>query len=135
MDRLPATVTIDDVRRLALTLERSYEALVRDRVRFRIGRIVYVAFSRDETIMGFAFPKDERAALVAAEPDKFLLPRPSDMRYNWVHVRLAAIGEAEMRELVIDAWRMCVPKKISAAYDALHEHGTGITGPRRGPRQ
>jgi hypothetical protein len=111
-------VTIDDVRPFALSLPRSYEVLVRDRVKFRVGRIVYVAFSRDETQMGFGFPKEERAALVASEPDKFLLPRQSDMRYHWVEVRLAAIDVDEMRELVLDAWRMVVPKKVAAAYDA-----------------
>ena len=111
-------VTIDDVRALALTLPRTTEALVRDRVKFRIGRIVYVAFSRDETLMGFGFPKEEREALVASEPDKFLMPRPSDMRYQWVVVRLAAIEEDEMRELVLDAWAMCVPKKVSREHFA-----------------
>ncbi|MEY2402676.1 MAG: hypothetical protein QOD38_227 [Acidimicrobiaceae bacterium] len=109
-------VTIDDVRELALTLPRSYEAFVRDRVKFRVGRIVYLAFSRDETQMGFAFPKEERSALVDSEPDKFLLPRQSDMRYHWVEVRLAAIDRAEMRELVLDAWRMVVPKRVVAEH-------------------
>ena len=88
--------------------------VVRDRIKFRVGRIVYVAFSPDETVMGFAFPKEERAALVASEPDKFMLPSKSDMRYNWIHVRLDAIDLEELRELVIDAWRMCVPKKVAA---------------------
>ena len=111
-------VTIDDVRALALTLPRTTEALVRDRVKFRVGRIVYVAFSRDETLMGFGFPKEEREALVASEPDKFLMPKPSDMRYQWVVVRLAAIEEDEMRELVLDAWAMCVPKKVSREHFA-----------------
>ena len=106
-------VTIDDVRALALTLPRSYEALVRDRVKFRVGRIVYLAFSRDETMMGFAFPKEEREALVESEPDKFLMPKPSDLRYNWVVVRLDAIDAVEMRELVLDAWRMVVPKRVA----------------------
>jgi len=109
-------VTIDDVRELALTLERSYEALVRDRVKFRVGRIVYLAFSRDETLMGFAFPKEERAALIASEPEKFMMPKPSDQRYHWVVVRLDAIDEAEMREIVVDAWRMVVPKRVAEAY-------------------
>ncbi len=111
-------VTIDDVRALASTLPRSTEALVRDRVKFRVGRIVFVAFSRDETQMGFGFPKEEREALVASEPDKFLMPKPSDMRYQWVVVRLAAIEEDEMRELVLDAWAMCVPKKVSREHFA-----------------
>ena len=106
-------VTIDDVRELALSLPRSYEALVRDRVKFRVGQIVYLAFSRDEQIMGFAFPKEEREALVASEPDKFLMPSPSDLRYQWVEVRLAALDHDEMTELVQDAWRMVVPKKVA----------------------
>ena len=107
-------ITVEDVRRIASSLPRSYEVVVRDRIKFRVGRIVYVAFSPDETVMGFAFPKEERAALVASEPDKFMLPSKSDMRYNWIHVRLDAIDLEELRELVIDAWRMCVPKKVAA---------------------
>ena len=59
----------------------SYGAVV---VKFRVGRIVHAAFSRDETIMGFGFPRDEREALVASEPDKFLMPRPTEMPYQWV---------------------------------------------------
>jgi len=109
-------VTLDDVRALALTLPRTTEALVRGRVKFRVGQIVYLSFARDETLMGFAFPKDEREWLVGTEPDKFLMPRPSDLRYNWVVVRLAAIDEEEMRGLVIDAWSMVVPKSVSAPY-------------------
>ena len=89
---------------------------MRGRVKFRVGRIVYVAFSRDETLMGFGFPKDERDWLVGTEPEKFLMPRDSDLRYNWVVVRLAAIDAEEMRGLVIDAWAMCVPKSVSAPY-------------------
>lgn len=106
-------VTVDDVRRITSTLPRSYEVVVRDRIKFRVGQLVFVAFSRDETVMGVAFPKDERAAMVAAEPDKFMLPGTSDMRYNWIEVRLDAIGLEELRELVIDGWRMCVPKSVS----------------------
>lgn len=109
-------VTIDDVRALAETLPRSYEALVRDRVKFRVGRIVYLAFSRDDTMMGFAFPKDEREGLIASEPDKFLMPKKADQRYNWVVVRLAAIDHEEMRELVLDAWRMVVPERVAAEH-------------------
>ncbi len=112
-------VTIEDVRSLAMRLPRTTEALVRDRVKFRVGRIVYVSFSRDETLMGFASPKEEREALVRSEPEKFMMPSRSDLRYNWVLVRLAAIDASEMRELVLDAWRMVVPKRVAAAYDEL----------------
>ena len=106
--------TIDDVRAVVADLPRSYEAIVRDRIKFRVGRLVYVAFSRDETIMGFAYPKEERDALIAARPDTFSMPSVGDQRYNWVLARLDALDESEMRELVLDAWRMVVPRKLAA---------------------
>ncbi len=112
-------VTVEEVRRLALSLPRTEEALVRDRVKFRVRSLVYVSFSRDETLMGFAFPKEEREGLVASEPHKFLLPDPSDMRFNWVRARRAALESDEMRELVIDAWRMVVPKRVAAEHLGL----------------
>ncbi len=96
-----------------MALPRTTEALVRDRVKFRIGQIVYLALSRDETLMGFAFPKDEREALIASEPDKFLMPEQRDLRYQWCVVRLAAIDRTELREIIEDAWRMVVPKRLA----------------------
>ena len=112
---------LDDVRSVAAGLPRSTEAFVQGRVKFRVGRIVYLAFARDETKLGFAFPKEFRAALVESEPDKFMLPRPSDLRYNWAVVRLESIDAAELRDLVVDAWAMVVPKRIAAAYAETHE--------------
>jgi hypothetical protein len=112
---------VDEVRAFALGLPRTHEALVHDRVKFRVGQIVYVAFSHDETLMGFGFPREERELLVESEPDKFTMPRQSDLRFKWVVARLAAIDACEMRELVFDAWRMVVPKKVAAAYEATHE--------------
>jgi hypothetical protein len=109
-------VTMDDVRRLALSLPRTYERLIGDSVRFKVGQLVYASISADETLMGFGFPREERTALIASDPEKFLMPVRSDERYNWVRVRLAAIDEAEMTELVIDAWRMVVPKGVAAAH-------------------
>jgi hypothetical protein len=110
-------VTIDDVRSLTSRLPRSYEAFVRGRVKFRVGRIVYLAFSRDATLMGFAFPKDEREAALETFPDKFLRPKAADLRYQWLVVRLDAIDVEEMHELVLDAWRMVVPKKLAGVSD------------------
>lgn len=110
--------TLDDVRAFALGLPRTTEAVVRGRVKFRIGRIVYLSFSRDGSTMGFAFPKEWREALVESEPGKFSLPSESDMRYHWAHVRLDAIDAREMRELVEDAWAFCVPKKVVEEYAA-----------------
>ncbi len=109
-------VTVHDVRRWALALPRTEEHLIRDYVKFRIGRIVYAAVSPDEAILGFGFPREERAALIAAEPHRFLLERPSDQRYNWIDARMAALTLAEAREFITDAWRMVVPKRVAAEH-------------------
>jgi len=116
---------IEDVRPLGTELERSYQVYVRGRLKFRVKQIVYVAFSLDESVMGFAFPKEERETLVLSEPHKFHMPTASDMRFNWVHADLAALERTEARELVVDAWRMVVPKKLSRAYDVVHPIGPG----------
>jgi hypothetical protein len=107
-------VTVEHVRAFASALERTTEVLIHDRVKFRVGRIVYVAFSRDESEMGFAFPKEEREMLVASDPEKFLMPTGGDLRWNWVVARMDALDAEEMRELVLDAWRMVVPKNVAA---------------------
>lgn len=109
-------VTVDDVRRIAGSLPGSYEVVVRDRVKFRVGRYVYVAFSRDETIMGFGYLREERDALVASDPETFLPPERVDERYHWVQARMAALDEEQLNELIVDAWRIAAPKRLVAEY-------------------
>jgi len=111
-------VSVEEVRELALSLPRAYEAVVRGRLKFRVGRIVWLAFSRDEERMGFAFPKEWREVLIGSDPEKFLMPEPADLRYNWAVVRLEAIDGDEMRELVLDAWAFVVPKQVAEEYFA-----------------
>jgi len=108
-------ISAADVRAIALTLPRTSEHLIRDYVKFRVGKIVYASVSPDELTLGFGFPKEQRDALVAAEPANFLLPRQSDLRFHWICARMAVLGADEMRELVTDAWRMVVPKKVAAS--------------------
>jgi hypothetical protein len=109
-------VTLDDVRAFARGLPRPPVGGAHGRVKFRIGRIVYLDFSHDETVMGFAFHKEWREVLIGSDPEKFLMPRASDLRYNWACVRLDAIDRAEMEELVLDAWAFVVPQKLVDAY-------------------
>ena len=108
--------TVDDVRAIAMALPRTSEHLIRDHVKFRVGRIVYASVSPDEERLGFGFPREERAALVASRPDTFMMPLPSDERYRWVRARLAMLDEDELRELLIDAWCMVMPKTIAASW-------------------
>jgi hypothetical protein len=107
---------LDDVRRIALPLPRTSEHLIRDHVKFRVGRLVYASVSPDEERMGFGFPKEERAVLVASRPEVFMMPLRSDERYNWVRARLGLLELDELRELLIDAWCMVVPRRVAAQY-------------------
>ena len=105
-----------DVRAIAMSLPRTSEHLIRDHVKFRVGRIVYASVSPDEERLGFGFPREERAALVASRPETFMMPLPSDERYQWVRARLAELDVDELRELLIDAWCMVMPKTIAASW-------------------
>jgi hypothetical protein len=118
-------VTVDEVREFAATLPRAYEVFVRGRIKFRVGQIVFLAFSKEGDVMGFGFPKDWRPALVQSEPEKFSMPSESDMRYSWVHVRLAAIDRDEMIDLVENAWALCVPKRVASEYAAAQGYRAG----------
>jgi hypothetical protein len=113
---VPVVVTVEDVRAVARPLPRTEEHLIRDRVKFRVGKIVYLAFSRDETIMGFGYPREERDALIASAPSVFHLPRPSELRFQWAQAWMAELDPELMGELVVDAWRMVVPKRVAAAH-------------------
>jgi hypothetical protein len=128
-------VTIAQVQAIARQLPRSTEVVVRGRLKFRVGQIVYLAFSKDGTMMGIGFPKEWRPIVVEAEPHKFMLPSETDMRFNWVHVRLAALDHAEMRDLVLDAWRMVVPKYVAAAFEAREQAPTGMARTAPGRRR
>lgn len=110
--------TVDDVREIALSLPRVYEALVQDRVKFRVGRTVILSLSPDETVLGFGYSREEREAFIASAPEKFFLPLPSDMRYNWMRLWLAKVERDELWELIVNAWQGTVPKAVREEFFA-----------------
>lgn len=108
-------VTYDDVRAFGVGLPRTTEGTVRGIPKLYVGRIVYIAHERDG-VMGFAHPREWREAAVASDPEKYEMPTGGDLRYNWLLVHLDRLDDAEMRELVTDAWSMVVPRKVIDAY-------------------
>ena len=116
-------VTIDDVRAVASTLPRSYEVVrPRGASSSASATINYQAFSRDEKLMGLAFLKEERER---ADRDRAAQVH-APLRESGPPVSLggreaaAALDAAELRDLVIDAWAMVVPKKAPALH-VVHE--------------
>lgn len=64
---------------------------------------------------------DTLGTILPWPPRRSMLPEPGDMRYNWLVVRVAEIDLNEMTELVVDAWRMVVPRTVVAAYERRQE--------------
>jgi len=105
-------VTSDDVRAVALGLPRAYEQFVGGRAKLKVKQLVFCAFSRDETSMGFGYSREDRESLIGSDPQTYFWPRPSDLRYQWVCAHLDRLDPQLMTELVTDAWRMCVPAML-----------------------
>ena len=61
--------------------------------------------------------EEEKQALIAADPDKFFT-EPHYNGYPAVLVRLDAIDEDELAELLTDAWRCAAPRRLLAEFDA-----------------
>jgi hypothetical protein len=109
-------VTVADVRLVGQALPYTTQGYLRDYLKLRVGRIVYASVSPDEQRMGFGFPKEQRAGLVAGDPVRFAMPAAADLRYNWAVVRLAEIDRPELAELLLEAWCIVVSAKRSAAF-------------------
>ena len=120
--------TVEDVRAIAMSLPRTSEHLIRDHVKFRVGQIVYASVSPDEERMGFAFPKEERAALVASRPETFMMPLPSDERYRWVRARLAMLDEDELRHVSCEAIDVGYLERYARPLPVMHEYDQLLSG-------
>ena len=59
---------------------------------------------------------DEKDALLQAEPDVFY-QTPHYEGYPAMLVRLAAIDEEELREVLTESWRRVAPKRVVRSFD------------------
>ena len=80
--------TVEDVRRIAMSLPRTTEHLIRDHTKFRVGRLVYASVSPDSERLGSASRRKSAPRWSPATPGKFMMPLRSDERYHWVRARL-----------------------------------------------
>lgn len=80
--------------------------------------------------------KTNQALMIAAAPDRFFVP-PYVGPSGWIGVYLdsAKTDWDELAELLRDAWRMSVPKKLLAAHDDATRLATAASRSRRSPRR
>ncbi|MEV6777937.1 MmcQ/YjbR family DNA-binding protein [Streptomyces syringium] len=127
-------VTAEDVRVIALSLPETAERLAWGMPTFRVGGAagtggkaakggkIFAALADDDASMGVKCPREERAELIATEPEKFFVRPGHDDHYDWLRVRLAAIEDtAELRAILLDAWRQAAPRSVVDALGGAGE--------------
>ncbi|MEU2510801.1 MmcQ/YjbR family DNA-binding protein [Streptomyces syringium] len=138
-------VTAEDVRAIALALPETAERLAWGMPTFRVGGAtgkggkaeaakggkIFAALADDDASMGVKCPREERAELIATEPEKFFVRPGHDDNYDWLRVRLAAIEDtAELRAILTDAWRQAAPRSVVDAHGGAE--GSGGAGADQG---
>jgi hypothetical protein len=78
---------------------------------------MFATLSDDGRLATVKATRQEQAALVAAAPETFGVPAYVG-RHGWVSVQLATVDPAELRELLVEAWRQTAPKRLVSSYDA-----------------
>ncbi|NBM16023.1 MmcQ/YjbR family DNA-binding protein [Streptomyces sp. GC420] len=112
--------TAADVRRIALSLPDTSERLAWGMPTFRVAGKMFATLGDDDASMGVKCPREERAELIASEPDKFFLREGHDDAFAWIRVRLGALeDEEELYAILLDSWRQAAPRRLQDAHPGL----------------
>jgi hypothetical protein len=112
-------ITADELRQVVQSLPEAEERETWGHPTFRVRDKMFAAMSDDGQQASVKATRQEQAALIAAAPETFGIPAYVG-RHGWVSVQLATVDPAELRELLVEAWRQTAPKRLVAAYDSTH---------------
>jgi hypothetical protein len=99
----------DDVRRIALSFPDTVEKQRWGHPTFDVAGRMFVTVPDDRTSFAVRCPRLEREELIAAEPEKFWVPK-HEAGSNWVRARLAALEDAdELYDILLDSWQQVAP--------------------------
>jgi hypothetical protein len=110
-------ITPEEVRQLALSLPEVEERETRGYPTFRVRNKIFVTLSASDRTASFKTSLENQEELIALDPETFRVASYTG-RFGWTRVQLSRVDHDLMRELVIEAWRRIVPKRLVAAYDA-----------------
>lgn len=106
-----------DVRTIALSLPEVTERPSYGTPGWRVKDRLFARLRDDDAVLVvFVVDEEDKRALLASDPSVFFTTPHYD-GWAMVLVRLDAVGEEQLRELLIDAWRVRAPKRV------LAEHG------------
>ncbi len=108
--------TADDVRRLALALPETSEKPCYGTPGFYVRKHLFARLRSDDESLVVKVDMGERELLMGAEPETFFVTNHY-RDYPYVLVRLGAIEEDELREVLTDSWLMVAPKRLAATLE------------------
>ncbi len=111
----PRSLTHADVRRLALALPEAEESSHMGTPDFRVRRRIFATIP--PALAGQVNLKVTPAnldALVRRSPQVF----QDVWGGRWMGVQLRAVSRAQLKELLLDAWRLAAPKALVRAWEA-----------------
>lgn len=113
--------TFDDLRRVAMSLPLSQELSYRGEPWFNVGKKTFALSWGGRTIL--KLDKGHQHFLFEVRPETFE-KFPMGPNY-WSFVALDHLDEAELTDLVREAWSQVVPKKVSRPYLAALSEDVG----------
>jgi hypothetical protein len=108
------------VRTIALDLPETEERETWGEATFRVRNRIFLMLGPDGKRAAVKSTHDEQAALLAQDPDTFFRPEYVGV-HGWIGVVVARAEREEIRELIVEAWRMTAPKRLVKTFD--EEHG------------
>lgn len=106
----------DTFRKIALALPDAEERETWGEATFRVRSKIFAMMASDAKRGSIKATKEEQAALLASDPQTFYSP-PYVGVHGWIGVVLRQADTQEVRELLIEAWRMTAPKRSVRAFD------------------
>jgi hypothetical protein len=104
------------VRALALSLPGAEERETWETATFRVRGKIFAMFSERERHVWIKSVHDEQRALVAMDGEAWFVP-PYVGPSGWVGAVLSKADGDEVRELVVEAWRMTATKRAVRDFD------------------
>lgn len=103
--------TVEDLRRLSLALPGAHEVTYKGDPWFNVDKKTFALFTDGRAIM--KLDRGHQELLFEVRPQTFEKCKVATVHWAWVD--LSHLDEAELGELVVEAWSQIVPKKVSRA--------------------
>ena len=103
--------TLEDVRALSLELPAVEESTSYGTPAFKVRKKLFARLREEGDILVAKVDRDERGALIESEPEIYFTT-PHYENYGYVLVRLEAVERDQLREILIESWRLAAPRKL-----------------------